>query len=185
MEHNADNLVSILRTIVDEFEVVAKGQGEMFSDADEVASADDACETCYGAGFSAECYSAEDRWFIICSCPLGLVSLVPTMFSITAFVLSSIGNNLCNLFSRHVTHGPIYFSSDLTLGNAEEVVDVTLGLYTHGVAYLAQDGEALLCSKTFSENELETFEDTYTKMAVGSVLYLVGPQAVTLSSHHL
>lgn len=180
MEHSADRLVSILRTIVDDFEEVAMGQGELISDGSlDVTSANDTYEPCYGAGFSAECYSAEDRWFIICSCPLGLVSLVPTLLSITAFVLSLVGNNLCNLFRRNVSHGPIYFSSDLTLGNAEEVVDVTLGLYTHGVAYLAESSEVLQCSNASSENEMEE-EDAYIKMAVGQVLYLVRPQAGNL-----
>ena len=177
MEHSADRLVSTLRMIVDDFEKVAKGQGQLISNGSlDVTGASDAYDPCDGANFGAECYSAEDRWFIICSCPLGFVSLIPTLLSITAFVLSSVGNNLCNLFRRQVLHGPIYLSSDVTLGSAEEVVDVTLGLYTHGVAYVAESLDVLQCSKALTDNE--TGGDTFIKMAVGP-----SRDAFTLESH--
>lgn len=112
-------------------------------------------------------FSADDRWFILCSRPNGNVSLIPTLFSIVGFVCSVLGNNICSLFYRKLLEdGDLYFTSNLKPGLVENIAGVSLGLYAYGVKYYhgGVDDYIVTCSPNMP---MDIENDIYIKVARG------------------
>lgn len=118
-------------------------------------------------------FSADDRWFVICSRPHGSMSPVPTVLSLAGFACSVLCNSICSLFARDVAGEKIYYDPILT-NETRDVAGLVFGLYTNGFMYYQDDADDSVvkqCYATFSgSNEL----DVYIKLARGmSMLSLI------------
>mmetsp|Transcript_56208 Transcript_56208/g.119523 ORF Transcript_56208/g.119523 Transcript_56208/m.119523 type:complete len:456 (-) Transcript_56208:33-1400(-) len=163
-EHGIDNLVIILNTIANEFENASKGVAEVDDDDDD----DDSVEPVEDMDFDETLYqrdfSADDRWFILCSRPHGSVSLISMVLAIAAFFCAVLGNNICSLFIREVEDGELFYK--VTSGDLEDVGGISFGLYTYGIKYYHRDaGDYVLqCAPTMPD---DVKNDIYVRMAHG------------------
>ena len=155
------NVMSILTAIATDHENSLKGIA-IEEDESSVISNDSFCDERIQHDFSAD-----DRWFVICSRPQGNVSLIPTLFSIAGFVCCTIGNNLCSLFIRK--------NSSSRHGVVEDIAGVTLGLYSWGVEYYHEgvDEYVLTCSPKFPEG-LDNDVDIHVARAFSVLATVIG-----------
>jgi hypothetical protein len=105
----------------------------------------------------------EGRFFVLCSRPHGLSSLLPTVSSIAALIISISGNNVCNILVRRVV-GDLYFNS--SNGSREKITAVSYGLYDWGFEY-SREGENDLIRQC-SLHSPQKHPDVYVKVARGS-----------------
>ena len=90
-QHSMDNLVLHLEKILAEYENASEGIAD---DEDSSAgSQEDPAD--FDDRYYDSNFSADDRWFILCSRPMGSVTLIPTLLSLAAVCCSAIGNNIC------------------------------------------------------------------------------------------
>lgn len=161
-QHSIENLVNILEVIAKDYANASQGISEEGDDASQGSNNVHA----YYSGCYDNDFSADDRWFVLCSRPHGSVSLIPTLISVAAFCCSALSNNTCSLYFREAAGGNIYYSSNATKGTVEYVAGISLGFYTWGVEYydVNVDDHVLQCSPNTPEN-IEN--DVYIKMARG------------------
>jgi len=169
-EHSIDNLVIILNKIATDYDNASKGIHVEDDDDDSVEPVE---HNSFDEILSGSDFSADDRWFILCSRPNGSVSLIPTLLSIAAFCCAAFGNNTCSLFIREVEDGEIFHK--MTMGGIEDVAGVTFGLYSYGIEYYHGDvdGYVLQCSQTIP---FDVKNDVYIKMAraFSALAFVVG-----------
>mmetsp|Transcript_4757 Transcript_4757/g.10533 ORF Transcript_4757/g.10533 Transcript_4757/m.10533 type:complete len:457 (+) Transcript_4757:144-1514(+) len=174
-EHGIDNLVTILNKIATEFENASKGIPEEDDDDDGTLEPEEHINV--DEYLCRSDFSADDRWFILCSRPHGLSSSIPLLLVIAAFFCAAVGNNICSLFIREVVNDGELFYNTTTgdLDHVEDVTGITFGLYHYGIEYYRGDvGDYVLqCAPTVRD---EVKIDEYIKLARGfsSLASLVG-----------
>ena len=153
-----DNLVIILNKIAKNYE----HGGNVKSDEVNNDSVSVELEEIY----NDETDFSDNSWFILCSYPHGLSSLIPTLLSVSAWTCSAWGNNICSLFFRAVLSGDVHFSSGFTNGAVRNVAGLSLGLYAYGVKYYNEgvDDYVLQCSPTLPP---DISNDAFIKMSRG------------------
>lgn len=107
-------------------------------------------------------------FFVLCSRPHGFSTLLPTVLSIAAIIVSISGNNVCNILVRKVV-GDLYFNA--TNGSREKITAVSFGLYSWGFEYYHEGNDDLI--RQCSLQSPQKRPDIYVKVARGSATVAV------------
>jgi hypothetical protein len=172
-----DNVVPILDRIVADYENSLRGmsQSRVVSIADDdgpdvsndSASFDESID-------ELSVFSADDRWFIICSRPHGSVSLIPMVLSLAGFACSILSNNMCSLFIRDIAGENVDSGLILANGDIRYVAGFVFGLYTCGVMYYQGDNDDSVVTQCYATFPSYFELDAYIKLSRGmSVLSLI------------
>ena len=123
-EHSIGNLSHHLNKIAQEYESGVNVHCHF--------SGLESAHTSYSPTQEDQEYIVEDEgWFVLCSMPRGLATLIPALLAFLAILLSMIGHNSCDMTARNVEG--LYFNT--TESSRVEVTTVTLGLYSYGFEY--------------------------------------------------
>ena len=172
-----DNVVPILERIVADYENSLRGmsQSRVISTVDDdgpdvsndSASFDESKD-------ELSVFSADDRWFIICSRPHGSVSLIPMVLSLAGFACSILSNNMCSLFTREIAGENVDYDFILANGDVRDVAGFVFGLYTFGLMYYQGDTDDSVVTQCYATFPIHVELDAYIKLARGmSVLSLI------------
>ncbi len=182
-EHSADNMVPILDRIVADYEKSLRGmsQSRVISIVDDDGPVtisrrkrDDRSALFDESIDESSVFSADDRWFIICSRPHGSVSLIPMVLSFAGFSCSILSNNMCALFIRDFAGENVHYDLTVANGDIKDVAGFVLGLYTCGVMYYQDDTDDAIVTQCFATFPKYIELDAYIKVARGmSVLSLI------------
>ena len=153
-----DNLVIILNKITKNYENVENVKSDEVNNGSVSVEPEEV--------YYDETDFSDKSWFVLCSYPHGLASLIPTLLSVSAWTCSAWGNNVCSLFFREVLSGEVHFSSSFTNGVVRDVAGLSLGLYAYGVKYYNEDVEdyVLQCSPNLPQ---DAANDAFIKIARG------------------